>query len=161
MLGHHVRSESHDVLDESIISCIVEIKFADIMRVVMTFDLTGLCRQAVTLLEQNPQTGLVTLSRTLGVERHTLESAFQLSHGKSFRVFRRELLCRKAEELLVSKPGASLKEIALLLGYNSARAFARAVRNSFGCCPRELRMQLTASPRERVGSLNRTNRRAA
>lgn len=108
----------------------------------MTYDSAGLFRQAAALLEQKPELRLVTVAEAVGAERHTLERAFQLSAGKSFREFKRELLCRKTIESFRLKPSASTSETAFALGYQWERAFARFIRNSFGCPPTDLRRQL-------------------
>jgi AraC-like DNA-binding protein len=108
----------------------------------MAYDLAGLAKQAVALLKQKPGLGLVAVAEAVGAERHTVERAFQLSVRMSFRDFRRELLCRKTVELFGLNPGASISETAFALGYQWERAFARFVRNSFGCTPSDLRRRL-------------------
>jgi AraC-like DNA-binding protein len=113
----------------------------------MAYDLTGVFEQAAGALRENPRAGLKPISEGMGVERHTVERAFQLKAGKPFRSFRRELLLERSKGLLASKRTVSIKEIAFLLGYKSERAFARFIRSAFGCSPCELRKQLTSSPR--------------
>jgi len=127
----------------------------------MTYDSRGVFKQAVAALTGNPRRGLKSVSEALGVERHTIEGAFQLNVGRTFREFRHELLCARSVELLASKATASIKEIAFLLGYQSERAFARFIRNSFGCCPCELRRQLTVPSSHRAASQGKTTSRAA
>ncbi|MFZ0961286.1 MAG: helix-turn-helix domain-containing protein [Terriglobia bacterium] len=111
----------------------------------MAYHLMGVFEQAVKALEENPRRGLGDISAAVGVERHTLERAFQSNAGKSFREFRRELQVEGSIDLLRHSPAASLKQIAFLLGYESERAFARFIRTSFGCCPCEVRKQLANS----------------
>jgi len=108
-------------------------------------DLIGVFEQAARVLEENPHRGLKPISEALGVERHTVERAFRLKTGKPFRSFRRELLLERSMWLLTSKRTAPIKEIAFLSGYQSERAFARFIREAFGCSPSELR-KLLASP---------------
>lgn len=111
----------------------------------MAYDLPGVFEEAAGALEENPRAGLKAISQAVGVERHTVERAFQLKTGKPFRSFRRELLLKRSMGLLASRRTVSIKEIAFLLGYKSERAFARFIRSAFGCCPCELRKQLTSS----------------
>jgi AraC-like DNA-binding protein len=112
--------------------------------------------QAVRALEENPRRGLRAISAVVGVERHTVEKAFRLNDGKPFREFRRELLVETSINWLRRRPAAPLKETAFLLGYKSERAFARFIRNSFGCCPCEVRKQLANSgqPTRKVRAQN-------
>jgi len=116
-------------------------------RAAMAYDLRGVFEQAAGALKEDPRRGLKPISQALGVERHTVERAFQLKTGEPFRSFRRELLLERSMGLLASKRTASVKEVAFLLGYKSERAFARFIRNALGCCPCELRKQLTSSAR--------------
>lgn len=111
----------------------------------MAYDLTGVFERAVEALKESPRRGLKPISEALGVERHSIERAFQLKTGKQFRSFRHELLLERSMRLLASKRTASIKEIAFLLGYKSERAFARFIRNALGRCPCEVRKQLTSS----------------
>jgi AraC-like DNA-binding protein len=108
----------------------------------MAYHLMGVFEQAVKALEENPRMGLRAISVAVGVERHTIEKAFHLKAGKSFREFRRIWLVERSAELLRGNPAASLKQIAFLSGYRSERAFARFIRSSFGCCPCEVRKKL-------------------
>jgi len=110
----------------------------------MASDLPGLVDQAGVVLEGSPWLGLRAVSHVLGVERHTVERAFQLNTGRSFRAFRRDLLLQRAKDLLGSGPTSPIKEITFLLGYKSERAFARFIRSMVGCCPCELRRHLRA-----------------
>jgi AraC-like DNA-binding protein len=111
----------------------------------MAYDPGGVFEQAVGALKENPRGGLKPICEALGVERHTVERAFQLKTGKPFRSFRRELLLERSMGLLASKRTVPIKEIAFLLGYKSERAFARFIRNALGCCPGEVRRQLRGS----------------
>jgi AraC-like DNA-binding protein len=111
----------------------------------MAYDPTGVFEQAVAALEETPRRGLKAVSQALGVERHTAERAFRLKTGRPLRSFRRELLLKRSVALLSSRRTVSIKETAFLLGYKSERAFARFIRSAFGCCPCELRKQLTSS----------------
>jgi AraC-like DNA-binding protein len=128
----------------------------------MAYDRAGVFTQAVAALHSNPSWGLKALSVALGVERHTVERAFRSNAAKSFRAFKRECLLRRSMELLASKPTASLKEIAFLLGYKSQRAFARSIKGAFGCCPCELRRRLTdtAAPSDHMAALDQPPWRA-
>ena len=103
----------------------------------MLFDL------AKATIVATPTHTLAAISSHLEVERHTLERAFRLVAGKSFRDFRQSVVLSKACEMLASDPALSIKEIACKLGYKSPRAFARAVYKAFGCCPCVLRARLT------------------
>jgi AraC-like DNA-binding protein len=127
----------------------------------MAYELATVYKQAVAALGLNPAQRLGAVQKALGVERHTIERAFRLGGGKSFRAFRCGLLRRQAVELLGPRSAASAKEIAFLLGYKSERAFARFIRSSFGCSPCELRRQLVASGSPQAVSPHETNHRAA
>jgi AraC-like DNA-binding protein len=127
----------------------------------MSYDLGAVFKRATAALHEDPSQGLKAVSEALGVERHTIERAFRLNVGKPFSLFRRELLLERSLELLASKPTQSIKEIAFLLGYKSQRAFARFIRNSFGCCPCELRKQSAISSSRRPWSKGKAISRAA
>jgi AraC-like DNA-binding protein len=118
----------------------------------MAYELRGLFDRAVAILEGNPRQSIKAVSQALRVERHTLEKAFWLSAGKSFRQFRRDAVLARAKELLASRPNVPVKEIAFLLGYSSERAFARFIRKALGCSPCELRRALLGLPQPPAGS---------
>ena len=126
----------------------------------MAYDSTGVFKKAIELLNGDHSRSIKALSEVLGVERHTLEKCFQLNTGMSFRMYRREQMSATLIRLLASKPTASLKEIAFLLGYRSERAFARFVRVQFSCCPRELRSWLMISGQRARSSPKQEKRNA-
>ena len=105
----------------------------------MAYELRRLFDRAVGILEAHPRQSMTAISRALRVERHTLERAFRLSAGNSFRQFRQDAVLARAKDLLASRSDAPVKEIAFLLGYSSERAFARFIRKAVGCSPCELR----------------------
>jgi len=86
---------------------------------VMAYELRGLFDRAVAILQGNPGQSIKAVSQALRVERHTLQRAFWLSAGKSFRQFRRDAVLAKAKVMLASQPNVPVKEIAFLLGYSS------------------------------------------
>ena len=114
----------------------------------MAYDPKGLFLQAMALIDQKPWIRLGAVTRSLGVERHTVEKAFRLNTGKSFRAVRHGSLCRRAVQLFSSRGSASNSEVAFALGYESERAFARFIRGSFGWTPSELRRRLRGSDRD-------------
>lgn len=127
----------------------------------MTYDPKGLPQRAMALIDQKPWIRLGAVTGSLGVERHTLEKAFRLNTGKSFRTVRHELLCRRAVELFRSWGSASNSEVAFALGYESERAFARFIRGSFGWSPSELRRRLRGFERDARRIRVHASRRAA
>jgi two-component system response regulator YesN len=79
------------------------------------------------------------LSKSLRVERHTIERAIKRTTGNTFREFRARLLLEKAKRVLDEDPLQSIKEVAFILGYSSQRAFCRFTKANAGCSPTELR----------------------
>ncbi len=114
----------------------------------MAYDLKGLFLQAMALIDEKPWIRLGAVTRSLGVERHTLEKVFRLNTGGSFRAVRHGSLCRRVVQLFGSRGNASNSEVAFALGYESERAFARFIRDSFGWTPSELRRRLRGSDRD-------------
>lgn len=98
----------------------------------MAYDAQLLVRRIVRLLDQEPTLTLASLSLRLSVDRHTITRAVKTVTGQSFRALRQERLVAKVEQLMTDRPGASLKEVAVLIGYQHAGSLCRMVRSRTG-----------------------------
>ena len=120
----------------------------------MSYDFDHLFRRVSAELDQSPRTSISALSRQLGVDRHTIGRAVHASTGRTFRAWQRELLYARACKLLQTESTKSIKEIAVLLGYGSTRAFGRFLARTCGCTPTVLRAARAAAcdtaPRQTV-----------
>src|SRR2546427_5934296 len=112
----------------------------------MAYDLLGLFERVRSHLAADPRASLRRLSEHFGVERHSIERAFQAAAGRSYREFQQQILFEKACGPLSAHPCLTVKEIAALLHYELPRAFARFVRRMSKCSPSELRKRLVVPP---------------
>ncbi len=111
----------------------------------MSYDLAGIAEQVRQILAANPRLPLSSISERLHVERHTVEKAVRSACGCSFQDLRGSVLLQESQHLLVTRPNLSVKEIALALGYESGRAFARCFKNVSGASPSEFRKRRRVS----------------
>jgi AraC-like DNA-binding protein len=96
----------------------------------------------ILALQRNPRCSLEGLSRELRVSRRTIQNAVNAVTGKKLRDLREELLLARVKNLLVSTPNATIKKVALDVGYRSPRSFAHAVRRACGVSPKQLRNRI-------------------
>lgn len=108
----------------------------------MSYDHRLLCERVSLSLYCNPNSSLTELSRELHVSRTTLQSAVIEVTGKKFKALRDELFLAKVNNLLASRSNATIREVALEVGYKSPRSFARAVRRASGASPQQLRARI-------------------
>ena len=81
------------------------------------------------------------IARQLKVERHTIERAVRKGTGRTFRQLQLEMLLAEAFRLLAAEPARSVKEVSVLLGCGSPRAFSRFMKHNCGRSPTEARSQ--------------------
>ncbi len=112
----------------------------------MAYDHYALFDRVRAGLASDPHTSLSTISRRLGVERHTIERGVQRVARKTFRQLRAEGLAAKALNLFTLDPPRSIKEVSFLLGYKSACAFSRFIRRAFGATPTHVRLFKPSEP---------------
>jgi len=104
----------------------------------VTYNRNGLLAQLDALIAETPRMRLSDIARTLGVDRHTIENAMRSRRKMTFREYRRRHLLQAAQEML-AQPHLSVKEIGIMLGYNSAASFSRFVQQASGKSPSQLR----------------------
>ena len=83
---------------------------------------------------QNPQFGVITLARHLGVSRSELYKRIRAAERKSASQFIREIRLEKASELIADGE-YSISEIAFLVGFNSPTYFSTCFREYYGYSP--------------------------
>lgn len=101
-----------------------------------------LVRKAMLQLEQRLHEPLAVedLCARLGLGRRQLERRFQRDVGLSPAAYRLRLRLERARWLLVNSD-LEVGSISLECGFQDAAHFARAVRQAFGCSPRQLRAE--------------------
>lgn len=104
----------------------------------MSYHFPQLFQEIETLLRSNPSLHLHEVVRKLGVERHSIEKAVRRAKAISFRKYRKELLLHSVIRRLKAEP-ASVKEIAVSLGYESPSSVWRLVKSSTGESPTMIR----------------------
>ncbi|MFM7533962.1 MAG: GlxA family transcriptional regulator [Rubrivivax sp.] len=100
-----------------------------------------LVRKAMLMLEQRLHEPLAVqaLCGPLGLGRRQLERRFRLDVGLSPAAYRLQLRLQRARWLLVHTD-LDVAAVGVECGFGDAAHFARAVRRSFGCGPRALRV---------------------
>jgi AraC-like DNA-binding protein len=85
---------------------------------------------------------LKALCAQIRVDRHTIERAVHSTWGGTFRQLRQQLILKRSVDLFISKPTATIEEIARELGYCSGGAFGRAFKRAYGLSPSEYRRRM-------------------
>jgi LacI family transcriptional regulator len=90
--------------------------------------------------------GVQELAIHVGVSRRWLEYSFRETVGESpYKYIRRQQL-EHARRLLGENPSTKIYQIAQRTGFNSAKRFMTAFRQSFGMSPREYRRSVHGEP---------------
>jgi transcriptional regulator GlxA family with amidase domain len=98
-------------------------------------------REAINYIFQHIEQpfGVQELAVHVGVSRRWLEYSFRETVGESpYKYIRRQQL-EHARRLLTENPSVKVYQIAQRTGFNSAKRFMTAFRQSFGQSPREYR----------------------
>jgi len=90
-------------------------------------------------LSGKPFRSLRDLSQELQVSKGTLEKAVYIATGKTFVRFRENILVIHLMNSFAARPGCTVREMSVTLGYKSPRSFARAIRRASGLSPKKLR----------------------
>ncbi len=104
----------------------------------MTYDLINMFVDVDLRLSDNPHLRLYELAKEFGVSCRTIETAIRLGCGKTYRQLKNQKRLAKAQ-ILLEQAGLSRKEIAALVGFRSAEAFARFVKSCTGKSPSRLK----------------------
>lgn len=110
----------------------------------MSYDHSLLLASISKHLREKPATSIASLSRSLGVSYRLVQQVVCDETGKSFSIFRREVLLGRLSQLFISQPGMAIKEASFDLGFCSPRSFARAVKRACGFSPHILRSLFAA-----------------
>jgi AraC-like DNA-binding protein len=106
----------------------------------MGYDLPRVFTEVDRRLSVMPRLRLARLATDLGLERHTIERAVRKLLGTCFRDYQQGKVLAHALVLLRERPTASVKQIALELGYTSPDAFSRFLKKMTGKTPTEVRL---------------------
>ena len=108
----------------------------------MSYDHKLLFETLLQSLHARPFYSLQGLAQEFHVSRGTLEKAVSMATGKTFRRFREEILVNHLVNSFAARPGCTVREMSVALGYKSPRSFARAIRRGSGLSPEELRSRI-------------------
>lgn len=89
--------------------------------------------QVRALLREQPTLTINEVAAALRCDRHILQRHIRTETGRTFRHLRSVVIMEVAVHLIQS--GASLKSVAIDLGYSTERAFARAFERHWGMSP--------------------------
>ncbi len=104
-------------------------------------------RYSQQLAARHSRASTEALARHIGLSPTYLQRVFRAQVGESPAVYARRLRLERAAWLL-SRPGATVTEVALESGYEAPEAFTRAFRSRFGVSPSEYRRGLRSRRRE-------------
>jgi len=91
----------------------------------------------------NQRHSLQSLSSQFHLSQNTICTYFSKYQGTTFVGYLTELRMRRAQELLST--GKSIKEIAILCGYEDYFYFCRVFQNHFHCTPTQMRKKLAVA----------------
>src|SRR5258708_37880239 len=111
----------------------------------MAYDQSWVFDALSTILTVEPTTTLGGACDRLGIDRHTGQRAIRSAGVRSYARLRNDALCRAASTLFSKRPGLTIKEVAVALGFQSARAFSKRLKAAAGQTPREVRGALRQS----------------
>ncbi len=97
-------------------------------------------REALQILNEsyvNPPV-IEALSRTVGIDKKTLQQAVQQLTGRTVNRYVRSLRMERALSLL-TEGTLRIEEVARAVGYHSKINFYKAFADTFGCTPNEMR----------------------
>ena len=105
----------------------------------------ALYREAVALIAADcgPLVSVDTVARTIATSRRQLQRAFSEIGGTTFSAHLFTARMRKGAALLLETP-ATVREIAVQVGYLEPSQFTKAFRRSYGITPTELRRRQAA-----------------
>ena len=112
---------------------------------VMGYPRETLAVLARDLVRRQPSLTAVEVSEKLDVHRHTLCRALKVD-GKSLASIKRELVFERLNRVFANGQAISLKQVWTDLGFASASAFARYIRQATGKSPSELRAGYAVGP---------------
>jgi hypothetical protein len=105
----------------------------------MSNDISPLHKRIDDLISANPSITLQELARSMGIDRHKIESAIQEHYGYGFRELKNWARLNLIVSLLTEQgPRIFLNEIAITVGL-TPNALYRFIRSMTGRCARELR----------------------
>jgi AraC family transcriptional regulator of arabinose operon len=87
----------------------------------------------------DPELGLGSMSAFLGVSNSGINQLFRETFGQTPYAYLLHQRLRKAKELLLNRPGLSVKLIAGEVGFRDASHFIATFRKSFGLSPEQFR----------------------
>jgi AraC-like DNA-binding protein len=91
----------------------------------MSYDGSSVTTATLRILKRDPHATVATVSRTLQLDRHTLERCLRKATGRTFRELKARTRLEHAELFFAEHPNASIKEAAAALGYGTQQTFAR------------------------------------
>ncbi len=97
----------------------------------------GIFRQIDVILTESPGIHLQSLTNSLRMDRHDIESTVRRCTGMSYRRFQQQKVLEKAKLLLSQQD--PIKVIALELNYRYPQDFSRFIRHMTGRTASELR----------------------
>lgn len=109
----------------------------------MSYNGRRIAHSIVLEIERSPEVSLATLSRSLRLDRHTVERYLLQYTGAGFREHRKAKLLQSAIHLLSTSPSLCVKEIAFKLGFSSSRSLTRFLKTNTGMCSKEFQAKAT------------------
>ena len=105
----------------------------------MSYDHGRIAAKVKAKLEVDPNTTLVSMCRTLGIDRHTVDRALAGHFGMTFRELKNQVRDEKIKAALSHDEVRSVKQAAHEAGYGSAASLARRTRRAVGMTPATVR----------------------
>lgn len=105
----------------------------------MSYDHGLIAAKVKAKLEVDPNAALVSMCRTLGIDRHTVDRALARHFGMTFQRLKNQVRDGKITAALNQDEVRSVKQAAHEAGYESAASLARRTRRTIGMTPATVR----------------------
>lgn len=97
----------------------------------MAYLYAAIANRIIEHLKRAPGDKLVNIVEPLGIGRHTVTRALKVECGCTFKALRKRVMAEAIANAARDTGAASVKEVAVRLGFSGSRALARAARSSW------------------------------
>lgn len=113
----------------------------------VSYDSHLIASAVVRLLSNQPALRLTAMSRSLGVDRHTITRALDREFSLDFKGLRHRMRVESIETAAANERICSLKGLAVSMGFGSSRAASHWSERNLGGTLRQVRNRAAGKPK--------------